>query len=136
MKINKISLGLLLYLGYTTSLYAEEKIEKNVYFDPDFLELPNKDSVDLSQFENNEQLAGNYYVDIYVNTNLIGSKNLKFEKNNQNQLIPCLSLADIKEFGIKTAEYPELQTAGSTVSTLPRSLMPPVTLSLILNVYI
>ncbi|EOE1545787.1 MULTISPECIES: fimbria/pilus outer membrane usher protein [Providencia] len=113
MKINKISLGLLLYLGYTASLYAEEKTENNVYFDPDFLELPNKDSVDLSQFENNEQLAGDYYVDIYVNTNLIGAKNLKFEKNSQNQLIPCLSLADIKEFGIKTAEYPELQTAGS-----------------------
>ncbi|MEX6281585.1 fimbria/pilus outer membrane usher protein [Providencia hangzhouensis] len=113
MKINKISLGLLLYLGYTASLYAEEKTENNVYFDPDFLELPNKDSVDLSQFENNEQLAGDYYVDIYVNTNLIGAKNLKFEKNSRNQLVPCLSLTDIKEFGIKTAEYPELQTAGS-----------------------
>ncbi|MEX9787756.1 fimbria/pilus outer membrane usher protein [Providencia rettgeri] len=113
MKVNKISLGLLLYLGYTASLYAEEKTENNVYFDPDFLELPNKDSVDLSQFENNEQLAGDYYVDIYVNTNLIGAKNLKFEKNSRNQLVPCLSLADIKEFGIKTAEYPELQTAGN-----------------------
>ncbi|MEX5926860.1 fimbria/pilus outer membrane usher protein [Providencia hangzhouensis] len=113
MKVNKISLDLLLYLGYTASLYAEEKTENNVYFDPDFLELPNKDSVDLSQFENNEQLAGDYYVDIYVNTNLIGAKNLKFEKNSRNQLVPCLSLADIKEFGIKTAEYPELQTAGN-----------------------
>ncbi|SUC29361.1 F1 capsule-anchoring protein precursor [Providencia rettgeri] len=40
-------------------------------------------------------------------------KILNLKKNSRNQLVPCLSLADIKEFGIKTAEYPELQTAGS-----------------------
>ncbi|MFV8074990.1 FimD/PapC N-terminal domain-containing protein, partial [Enterobacter cloacae complex sp.6730661] len=87
--------------------------DNNVYFDPDFLELPNKDAVDLSQFENNEQLAGSYYVDIYVNTNLIGAKKLNFDKNRDNQLIPCLSLADLTDFGVKTAEYPELQSTGT-----------------------
>lgn len=113
MKINKICFGLFLYLGYTASLYAENNTDNNVYFDPDFLELPNKDAVDLSQFENNEQLAGSYYVDIYVNTNLIGAKKLNFDKNRDNQLIPCLSLADLTDFGVKTAEYPELQSTGT-----------------------
>lgn len=113
MKLNKIFLGLLLYLGYTTALYAEEKPDDTVYFDPDFLELPNKDSVDLSQFENDEQLAGDYYVDIYVNTNLIGAKSLKFDKDSNNKLAPCLSLNDLKEFGIKVNDYPELQHSGS-----------------------
>ncbi len=107
MKINKICFSLFLYLGYTTFLYAEN--DNNIYFDPDFLELSNKEAVDLSQFENNEQLAGQYYVDIYVNSNLIGAKNIKFDKVNKGQLLPCLSLADLKDFGVKTAEYPELQ---------------------------
>ncbi|WP_265524894.1 hypothetical protein, partial [Providencia rustigianii] len=64
MKINKICFSLFLSLGYITSLHAEDRIQagNNIYFDPDFLELPNKDVVDLSQFENNEQLAGQYYV--------------------------------------------------------------------------
>jgi outer membrane usher protein len=78
MKINKICLSLFIYLGYTVPLYAENStgnnsVEEGAYFDPDFLELPNKDAVDLSQFENNQQFAGSYYVDIYVNTNLIGA---------------------------------------------------------------
>lgn len=113
MKINKICFGLFLYLGYTVSLYAEDNTDSNVYFDPDFLELPNKDAVDLKQFENNEQLAGSYYVDIYVNTNLIGAKKLSFDKNSDSKLIPCLSLADLTDFGVKTAEYPELQSTGT-----------------------
>lgn len=114
MKINKICLSLFIYLGYTVPLYAENSTDNNstgggAYFDPDFLELPNKDAVDLSQFENNEQLAGSYYVDIYVNTNLIGAKNLKFDKNSGNKLVPCLTLDDLKSFDIKVADYPELQ---------------------------
>ncbi|WP_265716062.1 fimbria/pilus outer membrane usher protein [Providencia rustigianii] len=115
MKINKICFSLFLSLGYITSLHAEDRIQagNNVYFDPDFLELPNKDAVDLTQFENNEQLAGSYYVDIYVNSNLIGAKKLNFDKNNQNKLIPCLSLTDLNDFGVKTTEYPELQSASN-----------------------
>ncbi len=116
MKINKICFSLFLYLGYTTSLYAEN--DNNIYFDPDFLELPNKEAVDLSQFENNEQLAGQYYVDIYVNSNLIGAKNIKFDKINKGELLPCLSLVDLKDFGVKTAEYPELQSQNQNCVNL------------------
>lgn len=108
MKINKICIGLFLYLGYTTALHAETE----TYFDPDFLELQNKESIDFSQFENNEQLAGQYYVDIYINGNLIGAKNLRFEKNSHSALLPCLSIADLKAFGIKMADYPELLLTG------------------------
>lgn len=114
MRINKICIGLFLYLGYITVVHAE----KEVYFDPDFLELPNKGSVDLSQFENNQQIAGHYYVDIYINNNLIGAKSLRFEKDKQNALLPCLSLADLKEFGIKVADYPELAHAGEECANL------------------
>lgn len=109
MKMNKICISLILYLGYTASLYAEGSNLDNLYFDPDFLELPNKSSIDLSQFENNEQLPGNYYVDIYVNTNLIGTENIKFEKIDNGKLIPCLSISDLTKFGIKTSEYKGLE---------------------------
>ncbi|WP_265685169.1 fimbria/pilus outer membrane usher protein, partial [Providencia rustigianii] len=48
-----------------------------------------------------------------VNSNLIGAKKLNFDKNNQNKLIPCLSLTDLNDFGVKTTEYPELQSASN-----------------------
>ncbi|EKT57151.1 fimbria/pilus outer membrane usher protein [Providencia burhodogranariea] len=120
MKINKICIGLFLSLGYINALHAE----KETYFDPDFLELPNKESIDLSQFENNEQSAGRYYVDIYVNSNLIGAKNLNFKKNSHSSLLPCLSIADLKEFGIKTADYPALQDGNDqcvNLSAIPEA---------------
>ncbi|WP_235376244.1 fimbria/pilus outer membrane usher protein, partial [Proteus faecis] len=104
--------------GYTASLYAEGSNLDNLYFDPDFLELPNKSSIDLSQFENNEQLPGKYYVDIYVNTNLIGTENIKFEKVDNGKLIPCLSISDLTKFGIKTSEYKELETKGNNCVNL------------------
>ena len=103
MKIRKICISLILYLGYTALSYAENDKSDNIYFDPDFLELPNKSSIDLSQFENNEQLPGKYYVDIYVNTNLIGTKNIKFEKIDNGNLMPCLSISDLTKFGVKTS---------------------------------
>ncbi|QNH65091.1 fimbrial biogenesis outer membrane usher protein [Proteus vulgaris] len=118
MKMNKICISLILYLGYTASLYAEGSNLDNLYFDPDFLELPNKSSIDLSQFENNEQLPGKYYVDIYVNTNLIGTENIKFEKIDNGNLMPCLSISDLTKFGIKTSEYKELETKGNNCVNL------------------
>ncbi|MGA6366517.1 MULTISPECIES: fimbria/pilus outer membrane usher protein [Proteus] len=118
MKMNKICISLILYLGYTASLYAEGSNLDNLYFDPDFLELPNKSSIDLSQFENNEQLPGNYYVDIYVNTNLIGTENIKFEKIDNGKLIPCLSISDLTKFGIKTSEYKGLEEKGNNCVNL------------------
>ncbi|WP_109400200.1 fimbria/pilus outer membrane usher protein [Proteus sp. TJ1640] len=118
MKMNKICISLILYLGYTASLYAEGSNLDNLYFDPDFLELPNKSSIDLSQFENNEQLPGNYYVDIYVNTNLIGTENIKFEKIDNGKLIPCLSISDLTKFGVKTSEYNGLEEKGNNCVNL------------------
>ncbi|WP_339387907.1 fimbria/pilus outer membrane usher protein [Moellerella wisconsensis] len=105
---------LFLSLGYTYSSYAQ----KAIYFDPDFLELPNKESMDLSQFENNEQLAGSYYVDIYVNTNLIGPQRISFEKKEGSKLVPCLSIRALNKLGIKTDKYPDLETLKNNCANL------------------
>lgn len=50
--------------------YAEDKFNKeniephddDSYFEPDFLEGPNKNKIDLSKFDNNQQLEGDYFV--------------------------------------------------------------------------
>ncbi|UBX50598.1 fimbrial biogenesis outer membrane usher protein [Providencia alcalifaciens] len=118
MKINNICLSLFIALGYIATSSAEPE----TYFDPEFLELPNKESVNLEQFERNEQLPGQYYVDIYINKSLIGSKNIRFFTNKNNELEPCLTLSDLKDVGVKVREYPELQIAGNqciNLSTIP-----------------
>ncbi|WP_277850163.1 fimbria/pilus outer membrane usher protein [Moellerella wisconsensis] len=114
MKFNVKYIIFFLSLGYTYSSYAQ----KAIYFDPDFLELPNKESMDLSQFENNEQLAGSYYVDIYVNTNLIGPQRISFEKKEGSKLVPCLSIRAINKLGIKTDKYPDLETLKNNCANL------------------
>lgn len=122
MKMNKICISLFLYLGYTALLYADNSNLDNVYFDPDFLELPNKSTIDLSQFENNEQLPGTYYVDIYVNTDLISTENIKFEKKDNGKLTPCFLVTDLAKFGIKTEDYPDLNETDNSCVNL--SLIP------------
>ncbi|HAU4280976.1 TPA: fimbrial assembly protein, partial [Proteus mirabilis] len=110
--------------GYAALLYAENNNLDDIYFDPDFLELPNKDIIDLSSFENNQQLAGDYYVDIYVNTNLILTKNIRFDKDKNNQLKPCLSVNDLNDFGVKTTDYPGLYseyTSCVNLSAIPEA---------------
>ncbi|MEI9749136.1 fimbria/pilus outer membrane usher protein [Moellerella wisconsensis] len=114
MKFNVKYIIFFLSLGYTYSSYAQ----KAIYFDPDFLELPNKESMDLSQFENNEQLAGSYYVDIYVNTNLIGPQRISFEKKEGSKLVPCLSIRALNKLGIKTDKYPDLETIKNNCANL------------------
>ncbi|MTB65509.1 fimbria/pilus outer membrane usher protein [Providencia sp. wls1943] len=114
MKINKICLSLFIALGYIATSSAEPE----TYFDPEFLELPNKESVDLSQFERNEQLPGQYYVDIYINKSLIGSKSVTFSTNAKKELEPCLTLSDLKDVGVKVADYPNLQTSGNACVNL------------------
>lgn len=122
MKMNKICISLFLYLGYTALLYADNSNLDNVYFDTDFLELPNKSTIDLSQFENNEQLPGTYYVDIYVNTDLISTENIKFEKKDNGKLTPCFLVTDLAKFGIKTEDYPDLNKTDNSCVNL--SLIP------------
>nr|WP_314267067.1 fimbria/pilus outer membrane usher protein [uncultured Moellerella sp.] len=118
MKINKVFFYLLVYLGYISISHAETQ----VYFDPDFLEIDKKSnqSIDLSQFEQDENIPGNYYVDIYINSSLIGSKEIQFNKDNKNKLSPCLSINDLQEMGVKTTEYPLLNTGDCiNLSAIP-----------------
>ena len=94
---------LLLFISDSPYLYADN--DKKIHFEPDFIELNNKGTVDLSQFEDNEQLAGTYRVDIFVNNKLATTQEISFFKALNGTLSPCLSIHLISEFGIKIDDY-------------------------------
>ncbi len=89
-----------------------------MYFETSFLNLPEGQSIDLSQFDSNEQLAGAYFVYIYLNQQFITAKKVQFIPNAQNKLIPCLTTHELTEFGVNTAQFPDLQQSKETCSYL------------------
>ncbi|EML7933726.1 fimbria/pilus outer membrane usher protein [Providencia rettgeri] len=94
---------------YSSPLCATSNSNEIIYFDPNFLELNEGADIDLSAFntENGGQLPGKYYVDVYVNSNLIGSRKIDFKRDG-SKLKPCLSIQDLIEFNVKVSEYPDL----------------------------
>lgn len=97
--------------------HAETNTNEKKYFDPDFIELKGDyNNIDLSKFDggNSGQLPGKYYVDIYVNSNLIVAKELQFKSNDDGALEPCLSRQDLVDFNVKIDNYPELLKTKST----------------------
>lgn len=85
-------------------------------FNPQFLENINGAGVaDLSTFaaNPNSQLPGTYRVDIYVNGTAIGqTQNIQFtnEVSGQNQKVlqPCLTVAQLEQFGVRIEGVPAL----------------------------
>lgn len=113
MKMKRISIGLFLFLSYSMTSQAD------IYFNPDFLELRNKNVIDLSQFQNDEQLAGYYYIDIYVNNNFVTTQNTLFNKNKINTTLqPCLLITELRLFGVKVDDYPGLVNKNNECANL------------------
>lgn len=118
----KIHILILLYLCSMSFSYAEDKFNKeniephddDSYFEPDFLEGPNKNKIDLSKFDNNQQLEGDYFVYIYLNNDLITAKKITFKKDTQGNLTPCFSIKDLNNFEIRTKLFPALQQESNT----------------------
>ena len=96
------------------------------YFNPALLEQPGESSVatDLSAFENGGQLPGRYQVDIYLNGESVNSKEVVFFQTADKGLQPCLTLAELSEYGVKVDEYPALQKPGENcvdISAIPQA---------------
>lgn len=85
----------------TLSVSASE----GVYFNPAFLGDDPSLVADLSRFEKGAQnLPGNYRVDIYVNGNSFGSRELEFRSVSESgDLFPCLSPELLEGFNIEPA---------------------------------
>ena len=81
------------------------------YFNPAFLSPDEASVADLSRFEKGNQLPGTYHVDIYVNDNFIGSKDITFIDSRNGTfnaggqsggLFPCVDNNLLSTLGVNT----------------------------------
>ncbi|WKW39615.1 fimbria/pilus outer membrane usher protein [Enterobacter mori] len=88
------------------------------YFNPELIELdnPGMKGADLSAFESGSQLPGTYRVDIVVGEQVVDTREIKFDAvtgaDGEASLQPCLSVAQLKSWGVKTELFPELASGG------------------------
>ncbi|SUW63736.1 Outer membrane usher protein fimD precursor [Buttiauxella agrestis] len=102
--------GHLMLLGGMTS-----SAEARDVFNPALLEVDtlHQGMTDLSVFEDGAgQLPGVYRVDIYLNNDQQDTRDVEFHMqkgaDGKDSLQPCLSVAELKNMGVKTDLYPEL----------------------------
>ncbi|WP_372487550.1 fimbria/pilus outer membrane usher protein [Klebsiella pneumoniae] len=94
------------------------------FFNPALLEVREGEgapTTDLSVFEVvNGQPAGNYRVDIYVNNEMVtaDARDVMFSKNQDGKLEPCVTLAELGQWGVDTASFPELAVSDSECANL------------------
>lgn len=101
------------------------------YFNPALLEIGSPDQVpsDLSAFENKGgQLPGTYHVAIYLNNNLMDTREVEFrmmqDANDKSTLQPCLTVDELASWGVETRKFPQLGAAGTScanLSTIPQA---------------
>ncbi|WP_127959903.1 fimbria/pilus outer membrane usher protein [Serratia microhaemolytica] len=99
------------------------------YFDPAFLSSGDGSiPVDLSEFE----IAGNipeglYLVDIYLNKELVSSREVNFIKDEAGKVLPELTPQELQEMGVAVAKIealsvlPPNQPAGDLTALIPYS---------------
>lgn len=102
------------------------------YFDPQLLENVGSQTnqTDLSIFGTDDsQLPGHYTVDIMLNNKLVAAqKDIEFKKakneTGNDSLQACLSISDLKAWGVKTELFPQLEGSAdgcSILSAIPQA---------------
>lgn len=100
------------------------------YFNPALLGIdgPGKDLTDLSAFEEGVgQMPGAYRVDVIVNKTSAGVHDVNFvmqkDKTGNATLQPCLSVDELREFGIRTDTFPDLVGHGdcANLASIPQA---------------
>lgn len=106
------------FAGTSPTLYAGET------FNTELVELdnPGMGKADLSAFESGSQAAGMYRVDIIVNDRLMDTRDVYFAEmkagDGNTTLQPCLSLEQLKQWGVKTALFPLLAAGKGECANL------------------
>lgn len=97
------------------SLLPAFSIEAKDYFNPALLEQTGEGSTatDLSAFENGGQLPGKYPVDIYLNNEKVESRTVTFYQSAEQGLQPCMSVAELANYGVKVELFPALEAANT-----------------------
>lgn len=95
------------------------RAEARDFFDPAFINVVGNDGTisvsDLSVYSTQyAQAPGNYHVDIVFNGNYLETKNVNFYVKNETgenkhiKLMPCFSLKELSNYGIRISAFPEL----------------------------
>lgn len=92
------------------------------YFNPHLLEVneTGTTAVDLSYISQETVPPGEYNLDVYINDEFIASESISFTQQSEDRdaSAPCISVAQLKAWSIKTENYPELTAAGSRCARL------------------
>lgn len=92
------------------------------YFNPHLLEVneTGTTAVDLSYISQETVPPGEYNLDVYINDEFIASESVSFTQQNEDRdaSSPCISVAQLKAWSVKTNNYPELTVAGSRCARL------------------
>ncbi|WP_411705093.1 fimbria/pilus outer membrane usher protein [Edaphovirga cremea] len=83
------------------------------HFDPSFLTVDGKSTIDLSRFERKGAiLPGSYLVDIYVNSEKVGRETVEFQEQPDKSVQTCLNAATFKRINLRYDQLPaDLLTA-------------------------
>lgn len=104
--------------GSSPALYASET------FNTELVELdnPGMGKADLSAFETGSQAPGTYHVDIILDDQLMETRDIAFaavKSDDGNEILqPCLSIDQLKQWGVKTALFPQLASGKSDCADL------------------
>ncbi|MBL5841313.1 fimbria/pilus outer membrane usher protein [Enterobacter asburiae] len=97
-------------------------------YSQNLLELGNPDykSIDLSAFNSGAQMPGTYRVDVVVNSETVETTSVDFvlikDATGQQTLQPCLSVAQLQQYGVKTELFPQLgQGKCVDLSAIPQA---------------
>ncbi|HDS9726214.1 TPA: fimbrial biogenesis outer membrane usher protein, partial [Enterobacter bugandensis] len=103
--------------GYSGVVQARD------YFNPELLELdnPGAGKADLAAFESGSQAPGKYHVDVVLDEQQVDTLDLQFNAVKQGEdgderLQPCLSVEQLKSWGVKTELFPDLNKGGECVN--------------------
>lgn len=104
--------------GFSPTLWASET------FNTELVELdnPGMGKADLSAFESGSQAPGTYHVDIILDERLLETRDIRFmavkDANGSETLQPCLSIRQLKAWGVKTALFPQLDAGQGECADL------------------
>ncbi|MDY1038554.1 fimbria/pilus outer membrane usher protein [Lelliottia sp. CFBP8978] len=112
-----------------TGVAQADPKEGEMYFNPALLETDNSQQgkTDLSVFAGDTQAPGTYRVDIYVNKDKVDSRDIEFtltkDADDKSSLQPCLSVSDLKKYGVRTEIFPGLNTESgcANLSAIPQA---------------
>ncbi|WP_456311015.1 fimbria/pilus outer membrane usher protein [Serratia proteamaculans] len=120
-----------------TFLLVQKGYTSGLYFPPDFFVSEDQSVSDLSHFNTTgTQLPGTYQVDVYLNNESVGAKNITFATRtdpvkdksgavrDNTGLTPCLTVNYLSSVGVKISLYPELMSMGENQCVILGTVIP------------